>query len=473
MMELPFKIGILHFVGIGGIGMSGIAEILHNLGYQVQGSDLKDSANIERLRQLGMEISIGHHAQNLKNAQYVVISSAVKPDNPEYKEARKRRIPIVRRAEMLAELMRLRWSIAVGGTHGKTTTTSLIATILEYAKQDPTIINGGILNALGSNARLGQGKWLVAEADESDGTFLRLPATIAVITNIDPEHLDHYGNFDNLRNSFDAFVNNIPFYGYAALCIDHHEVQSMIARNPDRRIISYGFSPQADVQARHPYNSPDGVTFDVCMREDGSETLYEDFQLPMPGEHNIQNACAAIAVCKNLGIEMEVIKEALIQFDGVKRRFTKTGEVNNISIIDDYAHHPVEIGSVLHAARDTLRDKNGERIGKVIAIMQPHRYSRLKDLFEDFCTCFNDADHVLIANVFEAGEKPIEGFDSDHLAEGLIAHGHRSVSRLRDEADLPAKILEIANKGDLVICLGAGSISAWANALPAQLKQLV
>ncbi|MFV0321610.1 MAG: UDP-N-acetylmuramate--L-alanine ligase [Alphaproteobacteria bacterium] len=473
MMELPFKIGTLHFVGIGGIGMSGIAEILHNLGYKVQGSDLKDSANVQRLRDLGMEISIGHHGQNLGDAQYVVISSAVKADNPEYKEARKRRIPIVRRAEMLAELMRLRLSIAVGGTHGKTTTTSLIATILEYAQMDPTIVNGGILNALGTNARLGQGEWLVAEADESDGTFLRLPATIAVVTNIDPEHLDHYGNFDSLRNAFDNFVNNIPFYGYAALCIDHHEVQSMIARNPDRRIISYGFSPQADIQARHPYNSPNGVTFDVCVRKNGTETMYEGFRLPMPGMHNIQNACAAIAVCKNLDIDMDIIRQALSQFNGVKRRFTKTGEVNNITIIDDYAHHPVEIGSVLGAARDALRDENGDRTGKVIAVMQPHRYSRLKDLFEDFCTCFNDADHVIVANVFEAGESPIEGYNADSLAEGLIAHGHRSVSRLRDENELPKKILELGDKGDLVICLGAGSISAWANALPKQLSALL
>lgn len=473
MMELPFQIGTLHFVGIGGIGMSGIAEILHNLGYKVQGSDLKESANVERLRAKGIEVFVGHHGQNVKNAQYVVISSAVKSDNPEYKEARRLRIPIVRRAEMLAELMRLKWSIAVGGTHGKTTTTSLIATVLEHAHQDPTVINGGILNALGSNARLGQGRWLVAEADESDGTFLRLPATVGVVTNIDPEHLDHYGTYDDLRDAFDNFLNNIPFYGYAALCIDHTEVQAMIARNPDRRIITYGFSPQADIQARAPKNSPDGVIFDVCIRENGQETLHKGFSLPMPGMHNIQNACAAIAVCKNMGIELEIIKEALAGFDGVKRRFTKTGEVNNIRIIDDYAHHPVEISAVLNAARDALRDENNIRTGKVIAIMQPHRYSRLKDLFDDFCTCFNDADHVWIANVFEAGEKPIENFDSDSLAEGLIAHGHRSVHRLRDESELPKKIAEIASPGDLVICLGAGSISSWANALPKQLAEII
>ncbi len=473
MMELPFKIGTLHFVGIGGIGMSGIAEILHNLGYKVQGSDLKESANVERLRQKGINVFVGHHGQNLGEAQYVVISSAVKSDNPEYKEARRLRIPIVRRAEMLAELMRLKWSIAVGGTHGKTTTTSLIATVLQHANQDPTVINGGILNALGSNARLGQGRWLVAEADESDGTFLRLPATVAVVTNIDPEHLDHYDTYDNLRDAFDNFLNNIPFYGYAALCIDHPEVQAMIARNPDRRIITYGFSPQADIQARTPNNSPDGVVFDICIRENGQETLHKDFSLPMPGMHNIQNACAAIAVCKNMGIALDVIKEALAHFNGVKRRFTKTGEVNNIRIIDDYAHHPVEISSVLHAARDALRDENNVRTGKVIAIMQPHRYSRLRDLFDDFCTCFNDADHVWIANVFEAGEKPIENFDSDSLAEGLIAHGHRSVHRLRDENELPQKVAEIASAGDLVICLGAGSISAWANALPAQLAKII
>ncbi len=471
MMKLPFEIGTLHFVGIGGIGMSGIAEILHNLGYTVQGSDLKDSPNVARLRNLGIKIFIGHDASHVTGAKYVVVSSAVKEDNPEYKQARHLRIPIVRRAEMLGELMRLKWSIAVGGTHGKTTTTSFISTILQQANFDPTIINGGILNAFGSNAQLGKGDWLVAEADESDGTFLKLPATVAVVTNIDPEHLEHYGNYDNLRDAFDSFVAQIPFYGYAVLCIDHPEVQAMIARNQDRRIITYGFSPQADIRAKNVHHSPDGVTFDVIIRN-GSEELYSGFSLPMPGTYNVQNACAAIGVCYNMGVPVEAIKQALAKFDGVKRRFTKTGEADGITIIDDYAHHPVEIQSCLSAARLAVKNQEGQKTGNVIAVMQPHRYSRLQSLFEDFCTCFNDADHVLIADVYTAGEDPIEGYSSEDLIENIASHGHRSVAGPVSKQNIAQKIAEIAKDGDLVVCLGAGDITVWANELPAQLKKL-
>ncbi len=469
MTALPFEIGTLHFVGIGGIGMSGIAEILHNLGYHVQGSDLKESPNVTRLRNLGIKVFIGHDAQHVQDAEYVVISSAVKENNPEFQEARHMRIPIVRRAEMLSELMRLKWSIAVGGTHGKTTTTSFISTILQYADYDPTIINGGILNAFGSNAQLGKGDWLVAEADESDGTFLKLPATIAVVTNVDPEHLEHYGDFDTLRDAFDSFVAQIPFYGYAVLCIDHPEVQSMIARNQDRRIVSYGFSPQADIRARHMKHTPDGVCFDVAIAE-AEEELYTGFTLPMPGMHNIQNACAAIGVCYNMGVPIQTIKEALAQFNGVKRRFTKMGEAHGITVIDDYAHHPVEIQSCLNAARLALRDDNGERIGKVIAVMQPHRYTRLKSLFEEFSTCFNDADHVFIADVYAAGEDPIEGYDSETLVQSIAAHGHRSVAGEVNKDNIVEKIHAIAKPNDFVICLGAGDITTWAAALPQQLQ---
>lgn len=400
MRALPLSIGTIHFVGIGGIGMSGIAEVLHNLGYSVQGSDQAEGPNVVRLRELGVHISIGHSEDNLGDASVVVISSAVKPANPEVVGARKRMLPVVRRAEMLGELMRLKWSIAVGGTHGKTTTTSLVAQLLDAAGLDPTVINGGIINAWGSNARLGSGDWMVAEADESDGTFLKLPATIAVVTNIDPEHLDHYGDFDTLRAAFAQFVENIPFYGFAALCIDHAEVQALIPRVSDRRIITYGFNPQAMVRGENVRPGPDGMTFDVVFSgySDKEPTRIRDVQLPMFGMHNVQNTLAAAAIAHEMGIDPEILTTAFSGFEGVKRRFTKTGEVDGITIIDDYGHHPVEIGAVLKAARGAVPE------GQVIAVVQPHRYSRLRDLFEDFCTCFNDADAVLVADVYEAGK---------------------------------------------------------------------
>lgn len=467
MKSLPLSIGTLHFVGIGGIGMSGIAEILHNLGYKVQGSDLNDNANAQRLRTLGLDVFVGHHEDNVKNAQVVVISSAVKPDNPEVVYARHNLIPVVRRAEMLAELMRLKASIAVGGTHGKTTTTSIIATLLDTADMDPTVINGGIINAYGTNARLGDGDWLVAEADESDGTFIKLPAACAVVTNIDPEHLDHYGDFDTLRHAFDTFVQNIPFYGFAALCIDHPEVQAMIPRVSDRKIITYGFSPQADVRATNVEMSGEGVVFDVTLtpRGEGEARTIEGLRFPMLGEHNIQNSLAAVCVGLELGMDDQTLRKGLAAFSGVKRRFTKTGEVEGITIIDDYAHHPVEIASVLKAARSAGR-------GKVHAVVQPHRYTRLRDLFEEFSTCFNDADTVIVADVFPAGEQPIEGIDKHHLAESLIGHGHRQVVTLDQPDALAGVINDIAGPGDYVVCCGAGNITAWAYDLPDQLDTL-
>ena len=465
---LPLDIGPIHFVGMGGIGMSGIAEVMHNLGYQVQGSDIAANANVLRLRDLGITVHEGHAADNLGLAQAVVISSAVKADNPEVEAARNRFIPVVRRAEMLAELMRLKWSIAVGGTHGKTTTTSLIAALLDAGGLDPTVINGGIINAYGTNARLGDGDWMVVEADESDGTFVKLPATVAVVTNIDPEHLDFYGDFDAVRAAFQAYVENVPFYGFAALCIDHAEVQAMIGRVSDRRIVTYGFNPQADVRAVNLQFSGGGCQFDAAItdRQTGDTRLLEGLSLPMPGEHNVQNSLAALVVAQELHFDDDVVRRAFSEFKGVKRRFTKTGEVDGITVIDDYGHHPVEISAVLDAARRAYPDS------KLIAVVQPHRYSRLHDLFEDFCTCFNDADVVLVADVFAAGEQPIEGADRDGLVTGLRDHGHRQALPLSGPDALAATIDGLANPGDLVLCLGAGSISAWANALPGELKKL-
>ena len=467
MRTLPLDLGTLHFVGIGGIGMSGIAEVLHTLGYSVQGSDLGDGANMQRLRSLGIPVTVGHEAANLGDSQVVVVSSAVNCDNPEVVTARDRLIPVVRRAEMLGELMRLKWSIAVGGTHGKTTTTSLIAAMLDGAGLDPTVINGGIINAWGSNARLGTGDWLVAEADESDGTFLKLPATVAVVTNIDPEHMEHYGTFDNLRHAFDAFIENIPFYGFATLCVDHPEVQAMIPRVSDRRIITYGFSSQADVRGVNVQTSSGGTQFDVTItdRKNGDERTFEQFRLPMIGDHNVQNALAAVAIAWEMKIPDDKMRDAFAGFEGVKRRFTRTGEVDGITVIDDYGHHPVEITAVLKAARATARNR-------VIAVVQPHRYTRLRDLFEEFCTCFNDADAVIVAPVHAAGEAPIKGVHRDALVEGLRHHGHRTVQALEAPRALAGLINELAENGDIIVCLGAGTITQWANSLPDELRHL-
>jgi UDP-N-acetylmuramate--alanine ligase len=467
MIAIPLSIGVIHFVGIGGIGMSGIAEVLHSLGYKVQGSDASESGNVKRLRALGIPVTVGHGAANLGEAQVVVVSSAVRPDNPEIVVARQRLIPVVRRAEMLAELMRLKWSIAVGGTHGKTTTTSLIAAVLDAAGFDPTVIIGGIINAWGSNARLGKGGWLVAEADESDGTFVKLPATVAVVTNIDPEHLDHYKTFAALRAAFDAFVENIPFYGFAVLCIDHPEVQAMLPRVADRKVVAYGFSPQADVRAVNVVAGPDGCRYDIHIsdRKSGRHHTIDGVFLPMLGIHNVENSLAATAVAVEMGIDEAAIRRAFAGFKGVNRRFTRVGEADGVVVVDDYGHHPVEIAAVLKAARTATR-------GQVIAVVQPHRYTRLHNLFESFCTCFNDADAVVVADVYPAGEAPIAGANRDALVEGLRRRGHRLVIPLADPRTLAETVDPLAKPGDLIVCLGAGSITAWAQALPGELARL-
>ena len=467
MRALPLGIGTIHFVGIGGIGMSGIAEVLHTLGYAVQGSDITDNNNVKRLREAGIPVAIGHDERNVANAQVVVTSTAVKRDNPEVMSARARLVPVVRRAEMLAELMRLKWAIAVGGTHGKTTTTSLIACVLEAASIDPTVINGGIINAYGSNTRLGEGDWMVVEADESDGSFLRLPAVIAVVTNMDPEHLDHWGTAEAMVAGYDQFVGNIPFYGFGVLCIDHPGVQSMIPRLSDRRILTYGFSPQADVRAERLVMDKLGSTFEVVVtdRTKNRTRKMGPFRLPMLGQHNVQNALAAVAIAIEMDVDEHTLKSAFAGFRGVKRRFTKTGEANGVTVIDDYGHHPVEIAAVLKAARQAgARD--------VIAVVQPHRYSRLESLFPEFCTCMNDAGTVIVADVYAAGEAPIPGISRDGLVDGLRARGHRSVVPLPGPEHLAEMVNSIARPGDFVICLGAGNITQWAATLPADLAAL-
>jgi UDP-N-acetylmuramate--alanine ligase len=465
--KLPTQLGPIHFVGIGGIGMSGIAEVLLNHGYSVQGSDLKPSKITARLEDLGARVFIGQRAENLDTAEVVVISSAIKPGNPELDAARARGLPVVRRAEMLAELMRMRSNIAVAGTHGKTTTTTLVATLLDAGGMDPTVVNGGIIHAYGSNARVGQGEWMVVEADESDGTFNRLPATIAIVTNIDPEHMEHWGTIENLRQGFLDFVSNIPFYGIAVCCTDHPEVQALVGRITDRRVVTFGFNAQADVRALNLTYKGGVAHFDIALQAE--DKVIEGCTLPMPGDHNVSNALAAVAVARHLGLKASEIRSALSGFGGVNRRFTKVGEVGGVSIIDDYGHHPVEIAAVLKAARQAVADRKDAR---VIAVHQPHRYTRLASLFDDFCTCFNDADVVGIAEVFAAGEDPIAGASRDDLVAGLIAHGHRHARAVTSEDDLERIVREQARPGDIVVCLGAGTISAWANALPARLSDL-
>ena len=463
LTKLPINIGAIHFVGIGGIGMSGIAEVLLNLNYKVQGSDIKKSPITERLEKLGINIFYKHHASNLKKAAVVVISTAVSESNPELIGARNKGIPIVKRSEMLAELMRLNSNIAIAGTHGKTTTTTLVATLLDGGELDPTVINGGIIHAYGSNARLGQGDWMVVEADESDGTFNRLPATLAVVTNIDPEHLDHWGNFEMLRKAFLDFVSNIPFYGVAFCCTDHPEVQALVGKVTDRRIITYGFNAQADVRAIN-VTFMDGISyFDVLLQKEN--ITLDRLSLPMPGNHNVSNSLAAIAIARHLDINEKSIKKSLSQFKGVNRRFTQVAELNGMKIIDDYGHHPVEISAVLRAARQTAT-------GKVFAIHQPHRYTRLKSLFHDFCSCFNEADFVGIMEVYSAGEAPIDGASRADLVNGLVRHGHRNVFSVDDEDELEALIREQASSGDIIVFLGAGTISVWANNLPFRLSDL-
>ena len=465
MSQLPLSIGRIHFTGIGGIGMSGIAEILHDMGYEVQGSDAAENANVQRLRDKGITIMIGQEAANIANATIVVVSTAIKADNPEVIEARRRFLPVVHRAEMLGELMRLRWSVAIAGTHGKTTTTSLVATLLDAGGIDPTVINGGIITGWGSNARLGESDWMVVEADESDGSFSRLNPTVAVVTNIDPEHLDHHGDFDNLKAAFRQFVASIPFYGFATLCIDHPVVQRMMPEIPERRLITYGLSASADIRATNLTASNEGMRFDVMIsrRIDAGMEMIPGVLLPMLGEHNVLNCLAAISVALEMGISDQAIRDGLKNFRGVGRRFEFKGSADGIMVIDDYGHHPVEIEAALSAAR-MLKPEN-----KVIAVVQPHRYSRLQDLFADFCGCFNDADAVLVADVYAAGEAPIDGVDKDSLVAGLMAHGHPRPEALTSPETLAEQVLAIARPGDLVICLGAGSSTSWAAALPEQL----
>jgi UDP-N-acetylmuramate--alanine ligase len=466
-MKLPKAIGLVHFIGIGGIGMSGIAEVLHNLGHRVQGSDQSESANVQRLRDKGIPVHIGHKAENLGDAEVVVVSTAIKKSNPELVAAREKLLPVVRRAEMLAELMRFRNAIAIGGTHGKTTTTSLVATLLEAGGLDPTVINGGIINAYGTNARMGAGEWMVVEADESDGTFLKLPADVAVVTNIDPEHLDHYGNFDAVRAAFRQFVENVPFYGFGVMCIDHPEVQALVGRIEDRKVITYGENPQADVRFSNVRIDGTRSLFDIEIRRrrTGKVIQIKDLVMPMPGRHNISNATAAVAVANRLGISSEAIAKGLASFGGVKRRFTLTGEWNGVKVFDDYGHHPVEIKAVLKAAREACK-------GRIIAVHQPHRYTRLSSLFEEFAACFNDADSIFLAPVYAAGEDPIEGVDSQTLVSRIKAGGHRDARYLSSQEDLAAMVAEIARPGDFVVLLGAGSITYWAASLPKELEGL-
>ncbi len=473
MRFMPLDIGTLHFVGIGGIGMSGIAEILHTMGYTVQGSDIAESANVQRLKAKGIFVHIGHKAENLNDAggkpvNVVVVSSAIRPGNPELQEARALKLPVVRRAEMLAELMRLKWAVAIGGTHGKTTTTTMIGAMLEEGGFDPTVINGGIVNKYGTNTRFGQSDWMVVEADESDGTFTRLPATVAVVTNIDPEHMDHYGSFDEVRQAYRQYVENIPFYGFAVMCTDHPEVQALVSQIQDRRIVTYGLNPQADVRAVNIRADAGGSTYDVVISYDSHDLTLKDVRLPMPGQHNVQNSLAALAIAQEMKMPVPLMKGALAGFGGVKRRFTKTGEAGGITVIDDYGHHPVEIAAVLKAARSVVEGTEG----RVIAVMQPHRYSRLSSLFDQFCTCFNDADAVIVADVYAAGEEEIEGADKAHLAEGIRRHGHKDVQELSRTEDLATMIVDLARPGDFVICLGAGDVTKWAYALPEQVKFL-
>ena len=460
--KLPGDVGPIHFVGIGGNGMSGIAEVLINHGYTVQGSDLKSTPITERLAAMGATVFVGQSAGNLENAEVVVISSAIKPGNPELDEARKQGLPVVRRAEMLAELMRLKSNVAVAGTHGKTTTTTMVAALLDHGKYDPTVINGGIIHAYGSNARVGQGEWMVVEADESDGTFNRLPATIAIVTNIDPEHMEHWGTEEALHQGFLDFVSNIPFYGLAICCTDDPDVQTLVGKISDRRVVTFGFNAQADVRAINLSYENGVAHFDVALQSE--DKVIKGCTLPMPGDHNVSNALSAVAVARSLGMKLDEIREALAAFGGVNRRFTRVGEVNGVTIIDDYGHHPVEIAAVLKAARQATS-------GRIIAVHQPHRYTRLHSLFDDFCACFNDADVVAIAEVFAAGEEPIDGASRDDLVAGLIRHGHRHARAILGEDDLERLVREQAKPGDMVVCLGAGTISTWANNLPERLER--
>lgn len=464
-VRLPFGVGVVHFVGIGGIGMSGIAAVMKNLGYDVRGSDVSDSVTVQQLRDKGIPVVIGHAAKNVDGAGAVIVSTAIRRDNPEILAARARHIPVVRRADMLAELMRLKWTISVAGTHGKTTTTTMVAALLDEAGLDPTVINGGVINAYGANARIGEGDWMVVEADESDGSFLRLPTTVAVVTNIDPEHLEHWGGFEALKKGFDQFIENTPFYGYGVVCLDHPEVQALVGRVTDRRLITYGTNPQADVRVENVVFEGGGSKYDIVFRSRSKpDARIDGVKLPMPGLHNVLNSLAAAIVARKVGASDEAIRKGLGKFAGVKRRFTKVGEWNGVTIIDDYGHHPVEIQAVLRAARNVTR-------GKIIAVVQPHRYTRLRDLMDQFCSCLNEADVAFVTDVYAAGEAPIEGVSRDAFVAGAAAQGHRDVKALKSFDDLPKQIAALAEKGDYVVMLGAGDITKYAAALEGDLKK--
>ena len=471
-MQMPEGLGTVHIIGIGGIGMSAIAEILHAQGFTVQGSDQKDSANVRRLRAKGIRVFVGHDAINLVGARFVVISTAVKDHNPELLAARDKSLPIIRRAEMLAELMRLYRTVSITGTHGKTTTTSLTAHIFEQAGVDPTVITGGIINEWGSNARLGEkGGWMIVEADESDGTFVKIPTQIGVVTNIDPEHLDYFGTVENMHAAYEAFYRNIPFYGLTVTCIDHPVVREMIdrlaLRRDGRRMVTYGWSKDADI-----------VLTDV--RIEGVETVFSarvgaglpggardlvGWRVPLPGEHIALNALAAFAVSAETGIEDDAIRTAMASFSGVKRRFQKTGEVNGVTIYDDYGHHPIEIAAVLRAARQGAR-------GRLVAVVEPHRYSRVKALFSEFCNCVREADKVIVAPLYAAGEAPIPNIDHHSLARGMDTSEIGEVLVADSPADLANLIAYATRAGDTVIFFGAGHSTEWAHAMPGELEKL-
>ena len=463
-MQMPGELGTFHIIGIGGIGMSAIAEILLAKGYSVQGSDQKDSANVRRLRAKGVRVFVGHDAVNLVGARHVVISTAVKRGNPELEAARQRGLPIIRRAEMLTELMRMHQTISITGTHGKTTTSSLVSQMFETANLDPTVITGGIINAWGTNARLGKGPWMIVEADESDGTFTRLPTEIGIVTNIDPEHLDYFGSVDAMHREYEAFIRNIPFYGLVVACTDHPVVASMIERldlrRDSRRLLTYG-TKDADLVVGNITQAGHVTTFDVKLsaRVNGKEELLAGIELPLPGHHNALNALAAIAVGITAGLDEATIRKGLATFSGVKRRFQPTGTWNGISFFDDYGHHPAEIAAVLQAARAGAK-------GRVIAVVEPHRYTRVRDLFKEFTRCFGDADGVIVGPLYTAGEAPISGIDNHALAEGIKATGHPSVLVIDSPTELIGILRKFGRANDMVVCLGAGTSTEWAHALP-------
>jgi UDP-N-acetylmuramate--alanine ligase len=468
-MQIPKTLGTIHIVGIGGIGMSAIAEVLLAQGYRVQGSDQKDSANCQRLRSKGIKVAVGHAAANLAGAAYVVISTAVKTGNPELDGARAQGLPVIRRAEMLAEIMRAFATISITGTHGKTTTTSLIAHLLSEGGLDPTVITGGIINAWGSNARLGQGPWMVVEADESDGTFVRIPSQIGVVTNIDPEHLDYFGTVETMHQAYAQFFKQLPFYGLAVACIDHPVAKQMIAdlglREDGRRLLTYGSDAAADLRLTRVEISGTITTFDAELsgRVTGGARLITGWQIPLAGQHNALNALAAIAVASETGLSDAAIRAAMADFSGVKRRFQPTGAWLGATIYDDYGHHPVEIAAVLKAARA------GARGGRVIAVCEPHRYTRLRDLMGEFAACFSDADSVIVGPLYAAGEPPIDGVSHASLASAIRATGHADAVHVDAPEALVPELKARAKSGDTVLCFGAGHSTDWAHALPSWL----